>query len=117
MFSDWRVFSNFRTKTGVQVMHANGQLAEASGVVDVGFLSNVLLVPKLKTNLISEGKLALSGWKTMTYNHVKEVYDHRWNKVMETVIQNEANPLCVVDPVYFPSTENVNRGDRVREYG
>ena len=61
MFSDWRVFRNFRTKTGVQVMCANGQLVEASGVGDVGFLTNVLLVPQLRTNLISEGKRALSG--------------------------------------------------------
>ena len=33
----------------------------ASGVGDVGFLTNVLLAPQLKTNLILEGKLALSG--------------------------------------------------------
>ena len=59
MFSDWRVFRNFRTKTGIQVKCANGQFIEASGVGDVDFLTGVLLVPQLK--LISEGKLALSG--------------------------------------------------------
>ena len=31
--------------------YANGQLVAASGVGDVGFLTNGLLVPKLKTNL------------------------------------------------------------------
>ena len=79
MFSDWRVSRNFRTKTGVQVRCANGQLVEASGVGDEGFLTNVLLVPQLKTNLISEGKLALTGWKTMTYNRVEEIYVQKWN--------------------------------------
>ena len=76
MFSDWRVFLNFR-KTVLQVKCANGQLVAASGVGDVGFLTDVLLVPQLKTNLISEGKLALYGWKIMTYNRVKEVYDEK----------------------------------------
>ena len=37
----------------------------------VGFLTEVLLVPQLKTTLISEGKLALSGRKTMTFDRVK----------------------------------------------
>ena len=67
MFSDWRVFYNFRTTTGIQVKCANGELAEASGVGDVGFLSNISLVPQLKINLISEGReetILLSGWKT-----------------------------------------------------
>ena len=64
MFSDWRVFRNFRTKTGVQVRCANGQLAESSGVGDVGFLTNVLLIPQLKTNLISEGKHGYGGSHT-----------------------------------------------------
>ena len=57
MFSDWRVSRNFGTKTGIQVKCANGQLVEASGVGDVGCLTYVLLVPSLKTNLISEGEL------------------------------------------------------------
>ena len=61
MLSTWRIFRNFRTKTGIQVKCTNGQLVEASGVGDVSFLTNVLLVPQLKTNLIFEGKLALSG--------------------------------------------------------
>ena len=87
---------------------ANGQLVEVSGVGDVGFLTNVLLVHRLKTSLISEGKLALSGWKTLTYNRVKQVYHQGWNKNMETVIKNEANPLYIVVPVYFPFTENAN---------
>ena len=55
MFSDWRVFLNFLTKTGIQVKCADGQLVEASGVGDVGFLTNALLVPQLKANLIPEG--------------------------------------------------------------
>ena len=75
---------------------AIGQLVEASGLGDVGFLTNVLLVHLLKKNLISEEKLALSGWKNFTYNRVKEVYDQGWNKVMEAVIQNEANPLYIL---------------------
>ena len=61
MFSDWRGFRNFRTKTGIQVKCANGQLIDASGVDDVGFLTDVLLVPQLKKNLSSERKLALFG--------------------------------------------------------
>ena len=108
MFSDWRVFHKFRTKTGVQVRCANSQLVGASGVGDVGFLINVLLVPQLKTNLISEGKLALSEWKAMTYNRVKVVYDEKWNKVMEAVKQNEFDSLYIVDPVYFLAIESVN---------
>ena len=43
---------------------------------------------------------------------------------METVIQSEANPLYIVDPVYFSSTENANltvleglaEGSRSREW-
>ena len=48
MFPVWRVFRIFRTKTGIQVKCANGQLIAASGVGDVGFLTGVLLVPQLK---------------------------------------------------------------------
>ena len=70
----------------------NRQLVGVSGVRDVGFLTNVLLVPQLKTNLISEGILALSGWKTMTFNRVEAVYDEKWNKIMGAAIQNESNP-------------------------
>ena len=81
MFSDWRVFCNLRC--------ANGKVVAASGVGDVGFLRDVLIVPQQKTNLISEGKLALSGWKIMTYNRVKDVYDEKWNKVMVAMIQND----------------------------
>ena len=75
---------------------------------DVGFLINVLLVPQLKTTLISDGKLALSGWKIMTYNRVKDVFNKKWNKMMVTVIQNETNPLYIVDPIYFPVVEKEN---------
>ena len=31
-----------------------------------------------------------------------------WSKIMEAVIKNEANPLCIVDPLYFLSTECAN---------
>ena len=75
---------------------------------DVGSLTNALLVPQLKTNLIYEGKLTLSGWKIMMYNRVKDVFDEKWNKVKVAVIQNESNPLYIVDPVYFPAVENTN---------
>ena len=44
----------------------------------------------------------------MTFNRKKVVYDDKWNKIMEAVIQNEANPLYIVDPVYFPATESAN---------
>ena len=47
--------------TGIKVRCANGQLVEVSGVGDVGFLTNILLVPQLKTNLTSDGELALFG--------------------------------------------------------
>ena len=60
MFTDLRVFRNFRTKIGIQVKCANGQLIEASGVGDVGFLADVLSVPKLKKTLNSKRELALS---------------------------------------------------------
>ena len=69
----------------------------------------ILLVPQPKTNLISEWKLALFGWKNMTYNRVKAVYDQKWNKVTEAVRQHEANPLYIVDPIYFPVTERENQ--------
>ena len=52
MFSDWRVFRNFRNKTGIQVKCAYDELIEASGVGNVGFLPDVLLVPQLEKNLI-----------------------------------------------------------------
>ena len=54
MFSGWRVFRDFSSKTGIQVKCANGQLIEASGVGDVGILTTVLLVAQLKKNLIYE---------------------------------------------------------------
>ena len=111
MFSDWRVFQNFCTTNGVQVKCANGQLVGSSGVGDVGFLKNVLLVPQLKANLISEGKLALPGWEIMTYNRVKDVYDEKWNKIMVAVIQNDRNPLYIVDPSNFPAAESANLTD------
>ena len=37
---------------------------------DLGILTNVLLVPQHKKNLISEGKPALPGWKTFTFDRV-----------------------------------------------
>ena len=43
----------------------------------------------------------------MTFNWVKEVYDQGWNKII-AVIKNEANPLYIVDPVYYPSAEIAN---------
>ena len=46
MFSDWRVFRNFRTKTGIQVKCASDQLIEASDVGDLDFLIGILLVPQ-----------------------------------------------------------------------
>ena len=76
MFSDWRVFCNFRTKTGIQFKCANGQLIRASSVGDVGFLTDVFLVPQLQKNLISEEKLVLSGWRTVTFDRVKQIYDN-----------------------------------------
>ena len=36
------------------------------------------------------------------------MYDEKWNKIMEAVIQNESNPLYIVDPVYFPAVESAN---------
>ena len=62
---------------GIQVKCANNQLIDASDVDDVGFLTYVLLISLLKENLISGGKLNLSGEKTMTFDRVKEVYDKR----------------------------------------
>ena len=87
-------------QNGVQVSCANGQLIEASGVGDAGFLTDALLVPQLKENLISEGKLALSGWKTMTFDCV--------NEIMEALDQNDAQTIYSVDTVYFPITEAAN---------
>ena len=44
----------------------------------------------------------------MTYNRVREVYDQRWNKVIEEVIQIDSSPLYIFDPVYFSSTVSAN---------
>ena len=44
----------------------------------------------------------------MTFDRVKEVYEKRWNKIIETVIQNDARPLYIVDPIYFPITESAH---------
>ena len=45
---------------------------------DVRIITNVLLVPPLKKNLIPERKL--SEWKTVTLYRVNETYDKQWNK-------------------------------------
>ena len=58
MFSDWTVFRNWCTKTGIRVKGAYRQLVDAFGVGDVGLITNVLLIQQLKTDLISVGKLA-----------------------------------------------------------
>ena len=50
MFSDWRGFRNFRTKTWIQVKCADGQLIEAYGVGDWGFLTDVLMILQIKKN-------------------------------------------------------------------
>ena len=105
MCSDWKVFRNFRTKTGIQVKCANGALIEKP-VGGVDFLTDVLLVPQLKKNLNSEGKLTLSGWRIVTFDRVKKIYDKRWSKIMEAVIQNDGQPLYIVDSAYFPITES-----------
>ena len=48
MFSEWRVFHNFRTKNGIQVECSDSQLIAASDVGDNDILTNVLLVAQLK---------------------------------------------------------------------
>ena len=36
---------------------------------------------------------------------MKQIYDKQWNKLTEAVIENDAQPLCIVDSAYFHITE------------
>ena len=65
-------------------------------------------MPQLGGTLISGEKLALSGWKTVTFDSVKEMYKKQRNKMLETIIQNEAQQLYIVDPTYFHITESAH---------
>ena len=40
----------------------------------------------------------------MTFDRLKEVYENNRNKIMQGNIQNDAQPLYIVDPVNFPIT-------------
>ena len=40
--------------------------------------------------------------------HVKLVYGKQWDKIIEAVIQKDAQPLYILDLSYFPFTESAN---------
>ena len=67
-----------------------------------------MLIPQLKKILFFEVRSALSGWKTVKFYRVKEIYDKRYNKVMEFLIQNNAQPLYIADPDFFYITESTH---------
>jgi len=73
MFSDSSVFTNYRHVEGISVRMAGGALERVMGMGDVGPLKDVLHVPKLVFDLVSEPMLARQGmqgawgddWKTI----------------------------------------------------
>ena len=75
MFSDISVFTNYRPVTSVSVRMAGGALERVLGVGDVGPLKEVLHVPNLVFDLVSEPMLARQGmrgefqddWKTIRH--------------------------------------------------
>ena len=42
----------------------------------------------------------------MTFDRVKPIYGKQLNKIIEAVINNDAQPLYIVDSAYFPITES-----------
>ena len=73
MFSDSALFSNYGLEHGISVRMAGGALEKVIGVGDVGPLKDVLHVPNLFFDLVSESALARQGmrgewmddWKTI----------------------------------------------------
>jgi hypothetical protein len=58
MFSDSSLFTNYRRVTGISVRMAGGALEQVIGMGDVGPLKDVLHVPNLVFDLVSEPMLA-----------------------------------------------------------
>ena len=46
--------------------------------------------------------------KTPSLDSAKEVYDKQWSMIMEAIVQNDAKPLYIVNPVYFSMIESAN---------
>ena len=73
MFSDSSLFTNYRRAEGISVRMAGGALEQVIGIGDVGPLKDVLHVPNLVFDLVSEPMLARQGmqgawaddWKTI----------------------------------------------------
>ena len=86
------------------------------GVGDVGILWRVLLVPQLKTDLMSEYRLAREmGWAVNAKNLWKRVINDDGELPIEGLILDESN-LYVVDPACFPDNSeepHVEVGDEI----
>ena len=49
----------------------------------------------------------------MIFYLVKEVHNKRWSKIIEAAIQNDAQPLYIVRPAYFPENESAQLSEVV----
>ena len=116
MFSDYKMFKNLSMDVDLWVKCANGSLTKVLGVGDVGSLRNVLLVPQLKKDLISEGQLAREmDWTIIAKKNTKRVFNEAGDLIMEGFM-NESN-LYVVSPKYFITEEDANQANVITRSG
>ena len=106
MFSDRSVFTNYRKLTGVSVRMAGGALTPVFGIGDVGKLKNVLHVPNLVFDLVSESSLALQGMKGEFADNWKTIRLSDGTLFLAAYLN--AQGLYVVNPNYLglPSSDH-----------
>ena len=72
------------------------------------FLKRVLVPQLVKIFLRGEFSLIL-----VENCHIwsrEKLYDNQWNKIMEAIIQNYAQPMYFVDHIYFPIVKSATKG-------
>ena len=106
MFHNIQHFKNYRTVHGHYVKVADGKVVPALGVGDVGPLRNVLHVPSLVYDLMSESELDRAG-KWLVCGGGKRIYYEQapggaidYAKVFLTAKLNDKG-LYVVNPMYL----------------
>ena len=110
LFHDIKQFSSYREVRGQRVRVADGQYVDVLGIGDVGPLKDVLHVPSLVYDLVSESCLDKYGQKLcITDEGVKTFYnkteDGKPSSIFLVAQLNENN-LYIVNPMYLGMKNN-----------
>ena len=99
MFSDSSVFRNYRRVKGISVRMAGGALEQVIGMGDVGPLKDVLHVPNLVFDLVSEPMLARQGMQGAWADDWKTIRTREGRLFL--VAHLNAHNLYEVNPMYL----------------